>query len=109
MTSVFHPPVARGELPDDDNIGAKPYVITDVPCEVITDRPRSGNLKPSRAVYPFDCMGVDDCFLAPGKSSKELKARLYSAIHARKKKHPNERYSFEETDNGDLYVWRDEA
>jgi hypothetical protein len=91
-------------LPLDPADSAPRFDTPEPLLTVIADRPMPDFDQKSRSAYPFDDMQVGTCFLA-GKASKALKGRLYSAIHARKKKHPAEQYKFELMDNGDLYVW----
>lgn len=94
--------------PIDPADSAPTFDTPDPLLTVITDRPMPDFEPTRRSVYPFAAMAVGTCFLA-GKANQGLKGRLYSAIHARKKKHPTEQYKFELMDNGDLYVWKVEA
>lgn len=99
-----------GDLPDDDNDAGSTLVVNiDRPLVVITNRQMPDFDQKPRAKYRFDEMQVGTCFLAGNvKTDTKLKGRLYSAFHARKKKHPTEQYKFELMDN-DLYVWKVQA
>jgi hypothetical protein len=96
------PQVAAGNTND-----ASAYVNTDPLFVVIKDRPRP-DIDPSRrSIYPFGDMMIDTCFYAGNViQTEKLVGRLNTAIYNRKKKHPTERYGFEQMDNGDRYVWR---
>lgn len=73
--------------------------------ELITDRPMPDFSKSARSTYPFDLVAVGQAFKA-GPDDKKLRGRLYSAIHARKDKHPSEAWKLEVDADGRLCVWR---
>ena len=54
-----------------------------------------------RCKYPFAVMKVGDSFFVPGGKRSTIR----SAVHTRRKAHPNERWVVRTKDNG-VRVWR---